>query len=72
MKNDSFPSTYRGKPGVVDLVGDVSKVKEVLFVCKNIQQKQRVDYGAEFLPKGERLYLELLHKTLLWYGQHIL
>lgn len=72
MHNDSFPATHNGKPGVVDLVGDMSKVKEVLFICKNIQQKQRVDYGAEFLPKGERLYLELLHKTLVWLDQNIL
>ncbi|MGB2791828.1 MAG: hypothetical protein WBC29_04730 [Candidatus Moraniibacteriota bacterium] len=66
MQNDSFPSKCNGKPGVVDIVGDVSKVKELLFLCKNIQQKRRVDYGAEFLPKGERLYLELLHKALMW------
>lgn len=72
MQNDSFPSVYNGKPGIVDLVGDVSKVKEVLFLCKNIQQKRRVDYGAEFLPKGERLYLELLHKVLIWLDQHII
>lgn len=72
MHNDRFPATQNGKPGVVDLVGDMSKVKEVLFICKNIQQKQRVDYGAEFLPKGERLYLELLHKTLVWLDQSIL
>lgn len=71
MQNDSFPSTHNGKSGVVDLVGDMSKVKEALFICKNIQQKRRVDYGAEFLPKGERLYLELLHKTLIWLDQHI-
>ncbi|OGI13924.1 MAG: hypothetical protein A2878_01195 [Candidatus Moranbacteria bacterium RIFCSPHIGHO2_01_FULL_54_31] len=72
MQDDSFPSTQGGKVGVVDLVGDVSKVKEVLLLCKNISQKRRVDYGVEFLPKGERLYLELLHKTLLWYDQYIL
>lgn len=71
MQNDSFPSICNGKTGVVDLVGDVSKVKEVLFICKNIQQKRRVDYGSEFLPKGERLYLELLHKTLIWLDQNI-
>ena len=65
MRDDSFPSTYEGRLGIVDLVGDVSKVKELLFMCKNIQQKRRVDYGSEFLPKGERLYLELLHKTLI-------
>lgn len=70
MQNDSFPSMHNGKPGVVDLVGDVSKVKEVLFLCKNIQQKRRIDYGAEFLPKGERLYLELLHKALVWFEQN--
>lgn len=71
LQDDSFPSTHNGKPGVVDLVGDVSKVKETLFTCKNIRQKRRVDYGAEFLPKGERLYLELLHKTLVWLDRHI-
>ncbi len=71
MHNDSFPATHNGEPGVVDLVGDMSKVKEALFICKNIQQKRRVDYGSEFLPKGERLYLELLHKTLAWIDQHI-
>lgn len=72
MRNDSFPSVYGEKKGIVDLVGDVSKVKELLFICKNIQQKRRVDYGVEFLPKGERLYLELLHKALIWAEQHIL
>lgn len=71
MQDDSFPTTFNGKPGVVDLVGDMSKVKEALFICKNIRQKRRVDYGAEFLPKGERLYLELLHRALVWTDQHI-
>lgn len=71
MQDDSFPSMRNGKTGVVDLVGDVSKVKEALFICKNIQQKRRIDYGSEFLPKGERLYLELLHKTLVWVDQNI-
>ena len=66
MQNDSFPSSYNGKNGLVDLTGDVSKVKELLFICKNISLGRRVDYGAEFLPAGERLYLELLHKTILW------
>ncbi len=72
MQDDSFPSTQNGKVGVVDLVGDVSKVKEVLLLCKNIKQKRRVDYGVEFLPQGERLYLELLHKALLWCDKNIL
>lgn len=72
MQNDSFPSTYDGKSGIVDLVGDVSKVKEVLFLCKNIQQKRRIDYGAEFLPRGEKLYLKLLHKAIVWIEKNII
>ncbi len=71
MNDDSFPSSYRGKVGVVDLTGDVSKVQELLLICKNIQQKRRVDYGAEFLPEGSQLYLQILHKALVWIDRHI-
>lgn len=71
MNDDSFPSSYQGKAGVVDLIGDVNKVQELLLICKNIQQKRRVDYGAEFLSKGSQLYLQILHKTLVWIDRHI-
>lgn len=66
MNDDRFPSSFNGKCGHVDLVGDIAKVQEVLFICKNIQQRRRVDYGSEFLPKGQRFYLELLHKSITW------
>jgi len=71
MQDDSFPSKYGLREGTVNLVGDMSKVKELLFICKNIQQRQRVDYGAEFLSMGEQLYLKLLHQTLIWIEKYL-
>jgi len=64
MANDSFPTSFRKKYGVVDMIGDVSKVKEVLFICKNIKYRRKISYGSSFLPEGERLYLEMLDKAL--------
>lgn len=64
MSNDSFEASFRNQSGIVYMVGDISKVKELLFICKNIKYRRRISYGSSFLPEGERLYLEMLDEAL--------